>query len=384
MHNTGISSKNRVKDVFAGRIPDRPPLGFFAIDSDTAGKILGRETFWRAKAKSQIAFWQGRRDEVVQSWIQDGIELYKKLDMIDIIPVCVMAAGMCPPKDYDPAPPRRIDDNTWEDKSGRVYKYSAQTKDITIIQDPNVWSENFSLESYRWDGKIEAPDNSVFEAVDALINEFKTDRFVIGPSGDETAWLLPGGMERGFMEIAQHPGEIREIYESRVDRAIAHDRYYIRPEQDAVMGGEDFACTNGPLISPHMYREVFLPGFKRRIAAFRSYNKPFIKHCCGNTAKYLDIFTDLGIDCYQSIQKSAGMDIAGLYDDYSSKFVMWGGVPVEVLIGGTPADIKTVMKGLKEKFYGKSRFILGTTHSVAVGTKYENFMTLLDKYAKWN
>ena len=81
-----LTSKKRVDSVFAGQIPDRPVIGFFAIDSDTAGRILGRETYWRAKAKSQIGFWEGRRDEVVQSWIEDGIELYKKLDFVDIVP----------------------------------------------------------------------------------------------------------------------------------------------------------------------------------------------------------------------------------------------------------------------------------------------------------
>ena len=89
-----MDSKQRVRTVLEGKMPDRTPLGFYAIDSDTAARILGRPTYWRAKAKCQIAFWEGRRDEVVQSWIVDGIELYKKLDMIGIIPVCCPAAGM--------------------------------------------------------------------------------------------------------------------------------------------------------------------------------------------------------------------------------------------------------------------------------------------------
>ena len=55
--------KQRVEKAFQRQVPDRPPLGFFAIDSDTASKVLGRETYWRAKAKCQIAFWEGRRDE---------------------------------------------------------------------------------------------------------------------------------------------------------------------------------------------------------------------------------------------------------------------------------------------------------------------------------
>lgn len=63
---------------------------------------------------------QGRRDEVLQSWIEDGIELYKKLDFIDVVPVCCESAGVCPPKNYKPESPKKVDEATWEGKDGKV------------------------------------------------------------------------------------------------------------------------------------------------------------------------------------------------------------------------------------------------------------------------
>ena len=165
-----MNSKQRVQTVFSRQSPDRCPIGFFSIDSDIASKVLGRETYWRAKAKSQIAFWQGRRDEVVQSWITDAIELYKKLDIIDIIPLWCEAAGICPPKDYDPDPPEKVDDSTWLHKDGRVYKYSPVTKDVTMVYDPDRWTRQHRLENELWDGKVIQPDESIFEVVDALIH----------------------------------------------------------------------------------------------------------------------------------------------------------------------------------------------------------------------
>ena len=79
-----MTSKQRVLDTVEGRIPDRVPIGEFAIDSDTVEKIIGHETYLRAKAKSQIAFWEGRHDEVAESWRKDHIELFRKLEL-DII-----------------------------------------------------------------------------------------------------------------------------------------------------------------------------------------------------------------------------------------------------------------------------------------------------------
>ena len=133
-----MNSKERVKNVLSGLKSDRIPIGFTSIDSEIVSQILGRSTYWRNKAKCKIAFWEGRRDEVVQSWIEDGIELYQKLDLIDIIPVWGIASGVCPPKTYEFLAPRQIDDSTWVDHYGSVYRYSPITNDIEIIEGSNV------------------------------------------------------------------------------------------------------------------------------------------------------------------------------------------------------------------------------------------------------
>lgn len=363
-------------------MPDRPAIGFFSIDSDTAGKILGRETYWRAKAKSRIAFWEGRREEVVQSWIEDGIELYRKLDMIDIVPVCCESAGLCPPRNYEPDPPRQVDPTTWESRDGKVYRYSPITKDITIIKHP-VRLGDIDPEKEKWDGKINPPDQSIFEAVDALVAAFGCDRFVLGPSADELAWFLPGGMEIGLMELAVRPGPVKETYLSKVARANAHDKYFVRPGQSGVLWGTDLACQKGPMLSPQMYRDLFLEGYSQRIASIKSLGQRVIKHMCGNNRLLLDLMVQAGIDCYQSIQPSAGMDIAGIQETYRDHFIVWGGVPVESLLEGTMEDVRKAVRKVMTEVAPRGRFIFGTSHSIAVGTKYENFMAMMEEVSKY-
>ena len=107
-----MNSKERVQRTLARQAVDRIPIGFFAIDFDTVEKILGHETYLRAKARSQIAFWEGRRDEVVQSWKEDLIALYQKLDFIDIINVSAMASSIVPPRDFVPDAVRKVNDTT--------------------------------------------------------------------------------------------------------------------------------------------------------------------------------------------------------------------------------------------------------------------------------
>jgi hypothetical protein len=377
-----MDSKQRVRAVLEGKMPDRTPLGFYAIDSDTAARILGRPTYWRAKAKCRIAFWEGRRDEVVQSWIVDGIELYKKLDMIDIIPVCCPAAGIAPPQDYDPDPPRQIDENTWIDRHDCVHRYSPVTQDITMVSDPNMWTRQYRVETERWDGQVHSPDKTIFEAVDALIDCFKDDRFILGPSGDEMAWLLLGGMERGLVEIATRPEDVGEIYLSKVAEAEALDEYYIRPGQDGVLWGQDLAYNKGPFVNPETYRDLFLPGFCRRVQSAKRNGQFVIKHACGNNWPLLDMFVEAQIDCYQSIQSTAGMDIGEVQRKYGDKFSLWGGVKLENLVSGSTDDVRHDVDRVMREIAPRGGFILGTSHSVGVGTRFENFMALLEQFDK--
>ena len=133
-----MNSRERVLAALEHRPVDRLPLGFFAVDHDTVSKVLGRKTYLRAKAKSQVALWEGRRDEVAQSWREDAIEFYSKVDLIDIIPVHAMASSVLPPADYEPERPERIAEGIWRDRAGRIYRYSPQTEDITCIEDPGL------------------------------------------------------------------------------------------------------------------------------------------------------------------------------------------------------------------------------------------------------
>jgi len=58
-------------------------------------------------------------------------------------------------------------------------------------------------------------------------------------------------------------------------------------------------------------------------------------------------------------------------------------VPLENLISGTPEDVRRDVRRAMECAKRGGRFILGTSHSVAVGSRYENFLAMLDEYHKW-
>jgi hypothetical protein len=386
-----MTSKERVKAILNRQIPDRVPWGEWAIDFDTVGKIIGHETYYRAKAKSQFAFWEGRRDEAVQSWIEDGIAFFKKMDCFDIINIGAMASSIAPPKGYRPEAPKKIDDNTWEFRDGTVYKYSDITADLTKIHDPNVGKKQYTPADFDKEPVAEPVDETCFEVVDAFIDAFGADRFLMGPAGSEVGVHIidgsfedgGGGFEWGLMQYIENPETVKAAIRYEVEKAHLLDAICIRPGQDGVAWGQDFASTHGPFVSPAMFREFALPAIKARVAAVHeNYGIPVLKHACGNNNLLLDMFVEAGYDVYQSIQKSAHMDLGAVKAKYGDHFACMGGIPVETLMSGTPEEVRREVRFAMEHNKAGGRWIFGSTHSIAVGTSYDNFMAMVDEFVK--
>ena len=76
------------------------------------------------------------------------------------------------------------------------------------------------------------------------------------------------------------------------------------------------------------------------------------------------------------------MDIAEVKRRYGQSMTLWGGVPVEQIVAGEPSDVRASVRRAMEVAKAGGRFILGTSHSIAVGARYDNFMALLDEHAR--
>ena len=208
------------------------------------------------------------------------------------------------------------------------------------------------------------------------------DRYILGPNGGEAGMVLLGEMEQGLRLYAEDPELVQRAIDCETRLANLRDRWYIRPGTDASFWGSDFAANAGPLISPRMFRKFCLPSIQQRVQAVKSHGLKAWKHACGNNWKLLDMFVEAGYDVYQSIQHSAGMDIGQVKAQYGNKMTLWGGVMVEHLVGGTPEDIYRDAEYALRVASPGGGYIFGDTHSIAVGTRYENFTALLEAYHK--
>lgn len=372
-----MNSKQVVNDVLNRKQPAYIPLGTYAIDCDTVARIIGHETYVRDKVKIFLALMEGRRDEVVQSLKEDSVDLFRKLDCIDLL-LPEKEAQVLPPRDYVPMKYTKLNDNTWEDEQGDVFRIADRTNDVTLIRH----GQKPDLQEFDGEPMLTPPDETIFDAYDHLISELGAERFIGGISGGFDVFPLPGGMEEGLPLYALEPGYIHKMIEYSVKIENYLDPFCIRDGVDQVMIGVDLGTTTSLLLSPAMFEEFCLPAMKTRIAHMKNYRDKIILHSCGNTWKIIDRLIEAGIDCYQSLQTGAGMDIGKLNEKYGGKMSFWGGVSVEKLIGGTPEDVRDDVRYAMRTAGLGGGYILGPSHSIAYGVNYDNFMAMVDEHDK--
>ena len=127
-----MNSTERVITTLQRKEPDRVPVGEWGIDHDVAGKVLGRDTLYRAKAPTTRALWEGRRDEVVACYKEDTVELIRRLDH-DLVPVFLV-----PPVRLVQEKLEDLGDDTFRDSHGQTWRYSAGNDSFLLMERPTT------------------------------------------------------------------------------------------------------------------------------------------------------------------------------------------------------------------------------------------------------
>jgi len=190
---------------------------------------------------------------------------------------------------------------------------------------------------------------------------------------------MPLDFDGSLMLYALEPEVIRAANRRHVRDQALLDAAASRPGTAGAFAEQDMAGTNGPFISPAMFRELCLPTLTERVAHVKDYHSQLIYHNCGMNVPLMEMFISAGVDCYQSLQTTAGMEIGRLKELYGGRMAFWGGMPVETLVAGTPEETRECVRTALERGAPGSGFIFGPSHSIAYGTRYENFMAMLEE-----
>ncbi|MBD3184385.1 hypothetical protein GF312_19025 [Candidatus Poribacteria bacterium] len=375
--------RERVFAALEHREPDRIPWGEHSVDYNVYEDILGRETLVQSKIRQTKAYWDGRRDEVVEHYKRDRIDLINALEM-DIVFV-----GGVPPKGYHPKPMKQIDHETYEDERGNIYRVSAVTGDLRLFErreerkytPPTLEGLQEQIDRVE-EQPLGDPQDSQWEFVHHAVKKMKDTHFILLMCGDLGFPTFGPTEEDGWINLLMEPEICKKIAELQGRRLVHQVKFQAQLGVDGIMPCGDLGSSTGLLASPEIYREMVYPWHKAHAEEAHKYGLKILKHCCGHTWPVIEELAEV-YDAYEGIQASGGMDIKALKERVGHKLCLWGGIWHEKIISGTTEDIRSDARYAFTHAAPGGGYIMGSTHSLAVGAKRENILEMKRCRDQW-
>lgn len=124
---------------------------------------------------------------------------------------------------------------------------------------------------------------------------------------------------------------------------------------------DDIAFNSGPIFSPQVFREIFLPRMRTFADAV---NIPWVYHTDGDPELIFDDLLTLGFNGFNPFQPPV-MDIEAYHDKYSGRFCFWGNIDmVDTLVTGTEQDVENEVKQRLAKLAPGGGYIMASANSI--------------------
>lgn len=168
---------------------------------------------------------------------------------------------------------------------------------------------------------------------DAVARGHAAGRYVFGSI--PSLMTLPGdlrGLENWFLDHVEHAAELERLLDMIVDARLHIISAYAAHGLDGVITWDDMGTHERPMVSPGMFRRIYLPRYRKTCDALHERGMHFIHHCCGQVRPYVEMFLEAGCDVLQLDQPTL-MGIDWLSEHFGGKVCFWNPVDIQRTVG---------------------------------------------------
>jgi len=189
------------------------------------------------------------------------------------------------------------------------------------------------------------------------------------------------GHEYMLIGMATDPDWVKDMVETYSQLTIDLQEILFAEEglPDGIWFYEDMGFKGRPFMSPAMYKEIVQPGHIKTIHYARSLNLPVIMHSCGMVEELVPGMIEAGIDCLQTIEVKAGMDLVRLYRNFGDRISFMGGIDVRVLYSNDKNKVDAELEKKIPIVKGNYGYVLHSDHSIPNTVHYETYRYFVDK-----
>ena len=287
--------------------------------------------------------------------------------------------------DWDLAP---SDVETYQDMWGVTWKrvqYGDDTYYWEHVGSPLAEATIGDLDAHPWPDL----DNPAFtagleEEIHALSEG--TSYAIMAESGFKSFWELGymlAGYERLIMDIAVDPPFVAALMDRLLEiNLVMTGRFLdiVGPYIQVFRSGDDLGTQQGPLFSPHAFRTLIKPAYKRYFDLVKSKTDAKIFfHSCGNIVDFIDDLVDAGVDIINPVQVTALPDTAELKARFGDRVTFWGGIDSQhVLPHGTPADVEAEVRRRIHDLGRGGGYVAAAVHNMQPDIPPANIVAMAD------
>ena len=330
----------RLLAVLRRRVPDRIPLFELGIADSVLEAFLGKAMPPRPEEKTLEALraWSAPR---VEGWWRLGFDY--------------MIVRADSPFDLQALAAHTEGDRTW------------------MEEHRGVISSREDLERFPWPERID------FTRSEAVLSLLPPGMKGILFSGGVLEWAtVLMGMESFMMGLYEAPDLVRQVVD-RVGRAVLLTFQGLVEDERilALWLGDDLGFRSSTLIHPKHIEALLFPWYRRYADLAHRHGKPFIFHSCGNIEPVMPgLIEQVGIDARHSFE-DAVVPAEEAMARWGDRVAVLGGVDVDLLARGTPAQVKARTLDLLEKCAPRGGYAAGSGNSIPDYVPPGNYLALL-------
>ena len=177
-----------------------------------------------------------------------------------------------------------------------------------------------------------------------------------------------------------------ELHEFYANFTIDFYNAYIDAGAELFIESGDLAYKVRPMMSPKHFYDLLLPAYKSITDAVHERGKKIVLHTDGQVTPLLDFVVDCGFDGLQSLEPTAGVDLAVVKKKVGDKLCLMGNIDVaHDLVFGTKEEVYKAVK-YAIKTAGPGGGFIVSAANMHPGVKVQNLKWMVEaakEYGKY-
>jgi uroporphyrinogen-III decarboxylase len=346
-----MECRERVMAALNLEVPDRVPCHTILIDANNVDEILGKPAISDFDTVEQLKKDNpdGWREELTN--LIDAVEtsvFSRCVEAAAAIGLDTMQVGIIPLKVIEIPGDNRL---LMDDIFGRIWEIRDNEGNFNpyylygTMNSPEKWKETKA--------NIEGPATEKYTKMVRKffrrINKRHKDKIFVIVTNDLAGVFESASQGMGMAYYSKmlhkNPKFIKEVHEVIARFTAECYKAYMDVGAEVCVESGDLAYHTGPMMSPKKFTELLLPAYRIITDAVHEGGQKIVLHTDGQVTPLLDFVVDCGFDGLQSLEPTAGVDLALVKKKVGDKLCLMGNIDVaHDLVYGTKDEVYNAVK----------------------------------------